>query len=173
MSTQKKHKQTKPHKIGHVMLVIVIILYVIAAMNNSGAVLKALQSTLGMLQIIAPILLIVIFIIALINKYLHPKKLSHYLGEESGVKGWFIATIAGVLSHGPGYVWYPMLSELRSHGVKDGLIVTFIYARSVKLPWLPVMIGYFGIAFTIMLTLMTLIGAIVQGMIAQRLLARG
>lgn len=154
------------------MLLVVIILYAIAALNDSDTTLKALQSTLGLLKIIAPILLVVIFIIALINKYLHPKRLSRYLGEESGKKGWFIAAVAGVLSHGPGYVWYPMLSELRDHGVKDGLIVTFIYARSVKLPWLPVMIGYFGITFTILLTFLTLVGAIVQGMIAQTLLTR-
>lgn len=172
MNPKGKSSHKKQQNIGKVMLLVVIILYAIAALNDSDTTLKALQSTLGLLKIIAPILLVVIFIIALINKYLHPKRLSRYLGEESGKKGWFIAAVAGVLSHGPGYVWYPMLSELRDHGVKDGLIVTFIYARSVKLPWLPVMIGYFGITFTILLTFLTLVGAIVQGMIAQTLLTR-
>ena len=153
------------------MLLIVIILYIIAAITDSASALKALESTWSILKIIAPILLIVIFIMALINKYLHPKKLSYYLGEKSGKKGWIISALAGVLSHGPGYVWYPMLSDLHAHGAKDGLIVTFIYARSVKLPWIPVMIGYFGLTFTIILTLLTIIGAIVQGMITHRLIA--
>lgn len=157
---------------GMIMLLIVIILYIIAAITDSDSALKALESTWSILQIIAPILLIVIFIMALINKYLHPQKLSYYLGEKSGKKGWIISAIAGVLSHGPGYVWYPMLSDLRTHGVKDGLIVTFIYARSVKLPWLPVMVGYFGTTFTVLLTLFTLLGAVIQGLIYQKITQR-
>lgn len=151
------------------MLLFVIILYIITAFLNSDSTFKALESTWGILKIITPILLIVIFVMALINKYLHPKILSQYLGDKSGKKGWIISSITGVLSHGPGYVWYPMLSDLRDHGVKEGLIVTFIYARSVKLPWLPVMVGYFGITFTIVLTLLTLLGAIIQGLIYQSL----
>ena len=152
------------------MLLIVIVLYLLAAIVNSDSAYKALESTFSILQIMAPILLVIVFIMALINTYIHPKKLTRYLGEESGIKGWLITVFVGVISHGPGYVWYPMLSDLRDHGVKDGLIVTFIYARSVKLPWIPVMVNYFGITFTTLLTLFTLLGAIVQGMIAQRLI---
>jgi len=33
------------------------------------------------------------------------------------------------------------------------------YARAIKLPWLPVVVGYFGIAFTLVLTFYILLGA--------------
>lgn len=171
MSPKGKIHQKKQQKIGYIMLLIVVMLYAIAAFFQSDAAYEALLSALGILKIILPILVVIIFIMALINTYIQPKKLTQYLGKDSGLKGWFISVIGGVLSHGPGYVWYPMLSDLRDHGVKDGLIVTFIYARSVKLPWIPVMISYFGITFTVLLTLFTLLGAMVQGMIAQRFLS--
>jgi uncharacterized membrane protein YraQ (UPF0718 family) len=170
MSSKGNVHQKKQQKLGEVMLIIVLLLYIIAAMFNIDATLEAIKSTGEILKIIAPILLIVIFIVAIINQFVHPKQLSKYFGKKSGKKSWLITAAIGVVSHGPGYIWYPMLRDLREHGVKDGLIVTFIYARSVKVPWLPVMAGYFGITFTVLLTLMTLIGAIVQGMIAQKLM---
>ena len=100
------------------------------------------------------------------------KKIAKYLGEESGFKGWIIALAGGVLSHGSGYIWYPMLSDLRKHGARDGLIVAFFYARSIKLPWLPLMISYFGFSFTALLTLFVLVGAWLQGALVDLLNAK-
>jgi len=108
---------------------------------------------------------------AIINSFIQPKKIAKYLGKESGLKGWTIALLSGLLSHGSGYVWYPMLSDLREHGVRDGLIVTFFYARAIKLPWLPMMVAYFGTAFTIILTVYILLGALLQGLIADKFLS--
>lgn len=152
------------------MLIIVIGLYGLAALRNTTSAYQALQNSLDILGFILPVLLTVLLVMAIINSYIQPKKLLKYLGKESGIKGWVIAVLAGVLSHGPGYVWYPMLSDLRSHGVKNGLIVTFFYARSVKIPWLPMLISYFGLGFTVALTFYTLLGALIQGIIAEKLI---
>lgn len=156
--------------IGHVMLLVVIFLYLLAAVFDTSLALEALLSSLSVLKTVLPILLIVLFLMTLINSYIQPKKISQYLGKKSGLKGWVIALIGGVFSHGPGYVWYPMLSDLRAHGVKNGLIIAFFYARSIKVPWLPMMAGYFGIAFTVILTFYILLAATIQGKIAEKLL---
>ncbi len=50
------------------------------------------------------------------------------------------------------------------------LIVAFFYASAIKLPWLPMMISYFGLGFTVALTFFILLGALIQGMLADRLL---
>jgi len=94
------------------------------------------------------------------------------LGKESGFKGWVFALLGGILSHGSSYVWYPMLSELRKHGARDGLIVAFFYARAIKLPWLPVMVSYFGITFTLVLSVYILLGAWIQGLIVDKIVAK-
>ncbi|HHD72350.1 MAG TPA: permease [Epsilonproteobacteria bacterium] len=168
VSKQKKQQL----KIGFVVLAIVVLLYLAAAFLSPAKARIAFESSAGIMGLIIPILLLVTLLMALINRYLNPKKLSAHLGEESGPKGWMIAVTAGVLSHGPGYIWYPMLSDLRSHGVHNGLIVAFIYARSIKLPWLAVLASYFGILFTLFLVTFTLLGAIIQGMIARKLLRK-
>jgi len=56
-----------------------------------------------------------------------------------------------------------MMQDMRSHGLKDGLIATFMYARAVKLPLLPFMVDLFGLLFTIVMTLYILIAAVLQG----------
>jgi len=67
------------------------------------------------------------------------------------------------------YAWYPMIADLRSHGLKDGLVVVFFYTRAIKLPLLPLMIDYFGVSFTLVLSFYILIGALLQGWIFEQL----
>ncbi len=166
----KTEEAKKPaNRSGWIMLAITLLLYGVTAFLDTSMARSALNKSLDVLKMIAPILLLVFFLMALLNTFIKPKSIAKHLGKESGLKGWFFALAGGVLSHGPGYIWYPMLSELRDHGARDGLIVAFFYARAIKLPWLPVMVGYFGIAFTLVLTFYILLGAWIQGMIADRM----
>ncbi len=84
-------------------------------------------------------------------------------GKDSGAKGVLYALIGGIISHGPMYAWYGMLQDMRSQGLKDGLVIVFMYARAVKLPLLPFMVDLFGLLFTIIMTLYILIAAVLQG----------
>jgi uncharacterized membrane protein YraQ (UPF0718 family) len=128
----------------------------------------SLSKAAEVLVFILPIFMVVILFTALINLLLKPEKIATHLGSESGLKGWLIAMLAGVISHGPMYAWYPMIEDLKKHGLKNGLIATFFYARSLKLPLLPLMIEYFGWAFTIVLSVYVLIASLIQGMLVDR-----
>ncbi len=151
------------------MLSITLILYGITALSDPSIARDALDKSLNVLKMIIPILLIVFFLMALMNTFIKPKSIAKHLGKTSGFMGWFLGLAGGVLSHGSSYIWYPMLSELRDHGARDGLIVAFFYARAIKLPWLPVMISYFGIVFTLVLIFYILLGAWMQGFIADKM----
>ncbi|WP_294954377.1 permease [Sulfurovum sp.] len=166
-----KKKQMK-NRSGYMMLAVVAILYAVLYFFNADKILLALKASFHILKMIAPILLIVFFLMALLNTFLDEKNIAKHLGKESGLKGWFIALLGGILSHGPGYIWYPMLQDLRAKGALDGLVVAFIYARSIKLPWLPLMISYFGLAFTLVLSLYIILGAFIQGVLTNRLETR-
>ena len=161
-------KQTKS-KSGIIMLVVVTLIYALLYYNDAQKSTTSLLASLKVLEMIAPILLVVFFLMALLNTFVDEKSIAKHLGEDSGLKGWAIALFGGILSHGPGYIWYPMLQELRNKGALDGLIVAFLYARSIKLPWLPLMISYFGVSFTIVLSVYVLLGAFVQGIITNKL----
>ncbi len=147
------------------MLGIVVVLYAVLFFFNADKTLTALKESLGVLKMIIPILVLVLILTALLNTFIDEKSISRHLGDESGLKGWLLALIGGILSHGPGYVWYPMLQNLRERGAKDGLIGAFIYARAVKIPWIPLMIAYFGWTFIVVYTVYVVLGAWVQGVL--------
>ena len=101
------------------------------------------------------------------NYFLKPKIVIKYLGGESGIKGWILAILFGILSHGSIYVWYPFLKDLRKQGMRLGLLAVFLYNRAVKIPLLPIMILYFGIPFVVVLMVYMIITSIIEGKILE------
>ena len=145
------------------------LLYGGLALYDSDKTLQALQKSGMVLMEILAIFSVVVFISAAIHYYIDSRSLAKHLGEESGLKGWLIALGAGVLSHGPMYAWYPMIRDLREHGAGDGRVAAFFYARAIKVPLLPIMVEYFGFAFTVILSCYILLAAWVQGLIMDRI----
>lgn len=169
---KKKQQPKKVNRSGWIMLCITIILYAITFFTDPLTANAALKKSFDMLITIVPILLLVFFLLTLINIFIKPKSIAQYLGKNSGIKGWFFALCGGIISHGSGYIWYPILHELQSHGARNGLIIAFFYARAIKLPWLPVMISYFGLTFTLILSFYILFGAWLQGIIADKIITK-
>lgn len=130
---------------------------------NTEKTYGSLQVSLNIIVQILPILFLVIFLIGVSNYFLKPKTVLKYLGKESGVKGWLLAITMGIVSHGPIYTWYPLLKELRNHGMRTGLLAVFLYNRAVKIPLLPIMIYYFGVVFVVVLTVYMIIASVIEG----------
>jgi len=154
---------------GMKFLIIVLIAYVVLLLADMPHAISALQKGGSILLSLLPLFLLIIILTALINYFLKPKQIIKHFGKDSGAKGIFYALIGGIISHGPMYAWYGMLQDMRSHGLKDGLIATFMYARAVKLPLLPFMVDLFGLLFTIIMTLYILIAAVLQGKVVDAL----
>lgn len=156
-------RKDKSNKNQWIFLGIVLLLYFLLFFISPRRTEIALFSSLNLLWNILPILIIVFIFMGLSNHFLSPKSISKYVGEASGMKGWMIAITTGILSHGPIYVWFPLLKDLKNHGMRDGLVAAFLYNRSVKLPLLPVMIFYFGWIFVIILLLLIMIASVIEG----------
>ena len=148
---------------GIKFLIIVITLYIILLFLDTNHALAALQKAGSTLLSLLPLFFLIIILTTLINYFLKPEQIIKHFGENNGAKGVFFAIIGGIVSHGPMYAWYGMLQDMRSHGLKDGLIAVFMYARAVKLPLLPFMVDLFGLLFTVVMTLYILIAAVAQG----------
>jgi uncharacterized membrane protein YraQ (UPF0718 family) len=166
----EKGKKEKPYGIYFLCFIIVLylLLFVLAPVN----VQKALQASWHMLVQIFPALIVIILFMALMNYLVNPKSVSKYVGKGSGIKGWVLAVCTGVLSHGPIYVWYPLLRDLRSQGMRSGLIAVFLYNRAIKIPLLPLMVHYFGMPFVVILTTSMIIGSIAGGQIVEMIEGR-
>ncbi|MBN1194405.1 MAG: permease [Methanomicrobiaceae archaeon] len=156
-------KEKKNSRSNFYFFVIVIAVYAITALLDLPTAIRALRIFADILLRIAPVLVLVFFLLFLTDLLISPKKMVKYLGRESGAVGWCVAIVGGIISSGPIYVWYPFLADLREKGMRPALAATFLYNRAVKVPLLPLMVYYFGIAFTAVLTVYMILFSLVNG----------
>lgn len=145
----------------------VILLYLVLFLFRPESIQKSLKASGILLIHIVPVLFLIIFFMGIMNYFVNPKAVSKYVGKGSGIKGWFLAISTGILSHGPIYVWYPLLKELRNQGMRSGLVSVFLYNRAIKIPLLPLMVYYFGIKFVAVLLIYMIIASIAGGKIIE------
>lgn len=169
MNTKTGYTRQKAKLNGRYLLLLVTLGYALLYYFYPDKTLQALLKSLSTLLHLLPVFLVVIVLMGIFTALMNAKKVSKLLGKQSGIKGWLIALTGGILSHGSSYIWYQMLVDLREQKVKDGLIVTFLYTRAIKLPWLPLMVSYFGYAFTMLLMFYIIIGALIQGLIIEKI----
>ncbi len=143
-------------------LVVAVTYGVIFIFMPAGAI-SALKASAYILVRVSIALSLVFFLIFALNLFVKPAHLIRLFGKGSGAKGIFIATLAGILSIGPIYAWYPLLQELKSKGMRMSLIAIFLNCRAVKPVLLPVMISYFGWLYVLIFTFAMILGSLVCG----------
>ena len=152
---------------------VVLVAYVVLGFFRMDLILNSFDFTLKILKNIIPVFIMVFGLMAFVNYYINPKRVAKYLGKSSGVKRWFFSIVGGLISTGPIYMWYPMLKDLKNKGVNYGFIATFLYNRAIKPPLLPLLIFYFGLKFTVVLTFVMILMSVVQGIIFEKIEERG
>jgi len=154
---------------GLYFLGFVILLYIILYLLNPNSIYKPLNVSLNIFIQIIPVIIMVIVLMGFSNYFLKPKIILKYLGRESGTKGWILAIVFGIVSHGSIYVWYPFLKDLHKQGMKTSLIAVFLYNRAIKIPLLPIMIFYFGIPFVIVLMIYMILASVIEGKVLENI----
>jgi len=148
--------------------IITIIIYFTFYLINPAMAIKSLDTLWNLIKEIAPDLLLVFVFLFLANLFLSPEKINHLVGKKSGITGWLIAILGGILSMGPIYMWYPLLAEFKAKGTRNALIAAFLYNRSIKLPLAPMMIYFFGWAYFIILSIYMIIFSIINGWLVEK-----
>jgi len=164
----KKSNDKKPVEArfqGIKFLTFVLVLYLILYFIDSDKTLKALHYFLKNTLSVIPIFLFVILLTAVINYYFPKQRIAKMLQGKSRFRTYTVSLLAGLISHGPVFVWYPLLKNLKDKGLTNGALVTFLYGRSIKLTLLPVMIGFFGQLYTFIFILYIAIAALIQGVL--------
>jgi len=157
---------------GVKFLVFVIILFVISYFYDVDKTSKAFHYLIKNTASVVPVFLFVIILTAIINYYFPKQRIAKMLQGKSRLRTYSVSLVAGIISHGPVFVWYPLLKNLKDKGLQDGALVTFLYGRSIKLTLLPVMIGFFGQVFTWVFMGYIAIAALIQGFIYEIFFAK-
>ena len=168
-----EHKQEKAKGFaGLLSMLSVMTLYGVVFLLNEQLARDALDYAGKLLSRLAPVLALVFILFFLSNLLIRPAWVRTHVGQHSGLKGWTVALFGGMLSVGPVYPWYALLGDLREKGMRSGLSAVFLYSRAIKLPLLPVMIHYFGLAYTLVLVAYLLLFSLLNGMAIEKLLTR-
>lgn len=153
---------------GTKFLILVIVLYLITSIFNGDLCKSALIDFVNLLKSVIPIIIVVFVLMFFSNLLLDTKRISKYLGSKSGISGFVLSVVFGILSAGPIYMWYPLLADLKEKGMKNSLIATFLYNRAIKIPLLPITIYYFGVKLTIIITIYMIIFSVINGVLVEK-----
>ena len=159
-------KESKDKKaLGRISIfpVCVLACYGILCAIEPHKALIAMRTSGNLLLYIAPPLVLVFVIMLALNLFVKPAQIVGLFGKGLRIKGIVLSLVAGTISMGPIYVWYPLLKNLREEGAETGPIAIFLYSRAVKPFLLPVMIAYFGWIYVVILTLLTVFASIAIG----------
>ena len=113
-------------------------------------------------------------IIGLFDVWVPKEMLEKHIGRESGIKGIFLVILLAMLQAGPLYGAFPVAYILSKKGASVRNIFIYLGAfSSMKLPMLGIEIGYLGIKFTILRTLISLPLFIFTGYLMEEIVGRG
>jgi uncharacterized membrane protein YraQ (UPF0718 family) len=160
----------KPGKGLKLFWLSVVVMYLGAFLGNSDLAWSGLQATGQTLVKILPIMLLIFGIMILSNLFLTPERIKKHVGQEAGWRGWLYAIIFGILVAGPPYALYPMLKQMKEHGLKTNYLAAFLYNRNIKIPFIPVMIYYFGWQYTTVITILVIVFSIISGLMMEKLM---
>ena len=143
--------------------VCVLVFYGILCAIDPHKALMALKTSGNVLLYVALPLAFVFTVMLVLNLFVNPAQIVRLFGKGANIKGIALSLVAGIISMGPIYAWYPLLKNLREKGAGTGPIAIFLYSRAVKPFLLPVMIAYFGWVYVVILTLLIVSASIAIG----------
>lgn len=146
-------------------LIGVLTLYTILLSTSSARVMAALKTSGDILIQIAVPLSIAFIIMVGFNFFSGHEKISNFLDRRQGIGAIAFSALAGILSMGPIYAWYPLLRSLRKRGVSDFHLANFLSNRAIKTFLFPVMVFYFGWIFTLILNILLLMDSLLTAKI--------
>ena len=140
-------------------------LYILGSIFAPQNTWRAIHMSIEMFaQLALPICLVLVMMV-LLNRYLTPATVTKFLGQRAGLKGIFLSSIAGMISMGPIYAWYPLLKTMKEKGTSPFHLANFIGNRSIKPVLLPVLTAYWGYRFAAVFVLVSLAGALLTAFI--------
>jgi uncharacterized membrane protein YraQ (UPF0718 family) len=144
-----------------------IILYLWAGWADPDRTFTAVRRGGELLFSVSPLILAVMGLVGLIQVWVSQDAVARLLGEESGWKALALAAVCGTLLIGPPYVIFPLLMLIRQQGARWAVVVIVLAAYAVKLPMIPLEVGFLGWPFSLGRSVLTLIFAIPTGLLVE------
>ena len=164
-----KVQELKPYAWAAVFLAASIAAYLMGFTPGISVYSNFLDFFIEMLTFI-PFLFI---LVGLFDVWFPKETIEKHVGHESGIKGIGLVILLAMLQAGPLYGAFPVAYILYKKGASTKNIFIYLGAFScLKIPMLGIEIGYLGIKFTILRTLISLPLFILIGYIMERFMGK-
>jgi uncharacterized membrane protein YraQ (UPF0718 family) len=152
------------------MGVLALALLVAGYNKGGGQHIQGMKLGLEMVVGIVPLLLFAFIIAGMVQVMLPEELMSKWVGEESGLRGIFIGTVAGGLCPGGPFVSLPLVAGLIRTGASVGTMVAFLTGWSLlAVSRLPMEVGILGWKLTVIRFVTTAVFPPIAGILAQLL----
>ena len=112
---------------------------------------EGIRGGLMSLIFLAPLMLLVVIIIALILTFLPSETIMKIIGDEAGIRGILTATAVGGVIHIPAIIGFPIASSLMTAGASVAAAAAFITSLTmIGFVTLPLEIRELGIRFAVL-----------------------
>nr|WP_319494332.1 hypothetical protein [uncultured Desulfobacter sp.] len=153
-----------------IFLLLVAVLYIAFWWTAPETTAVAVHISLNFFSLLLLPFFLVFCFMVVFNLFVTPLQLEKTAQNGSGIKQTCFAAIAGILSTGPIFAWYPLLKELRDRGAAPSLMAVFLVNRAVKPALLPMLVSLFGWPFVLLFTLLTVAASFCVGFCMNRLI---
>jgi uncharacterized membrane protein YraQ (UPF0718 family) len=151
-----------------IMAFMAILFLIIAYSRGENQHILGTKLGLKMLVEILPLLFFALILAGVIQVLLPKELLSKWIGDEAGIKGILLGTVAGGIMPGGPYVSLPVAAGLFRAGAGIGTLVAFLTSWSLwAIARLPMEIGIIGWKFTLVRLACTFFFPPIAGIIAQ------
>jgi len=155
---------------GHWLVPLTLLLYLWAFAVAPERALSALQGGGELLLSVVLLVLAVMGLVGLVQVWISRDTVARLLGEEGGTRALLIAAVCGTLLIGPPYVIFPLLMTVRQQGARWAVVTIVLAAYAVKLPMIPLEVGFLGWPFSLGRSLLTLLFAFPTGLLVERVM---
>jgi uncharacterized membrane protein YraQ (UPF0718 family) len=153
-----------------VMGVLAFVLLTFGYYRGEGQHLTGMKSALSMTVEILPLLIFAFIIAGMVQALLSQGLVVKWVGQESGIRGILIGSIAGGLCPGGPFVSLPIAAGLLRGGAGVGTMVAFITGWSIlAVSRLPMEVGVLGWRFTLIRLVSSALFPPLAGLIAEML----
>lgn len=151
-----------------IMGLLALILVYLGYHRGQGEHIAGMKSAWKMTIQVLPLLLLAFIVAGMIQALLPREMISRWVGNESGLRGILVGTVAGALAPGGPYVSLPLVAGLLKSGAGIGTMVAFLAGWSLwAINRIPMEIGILGWKFTMIRLVSTFVFPPIAGLIAQ------
>ncbi len=153
-----------------IMGILALILIFIGYIRGEGEYVQGSKAAWNMIIEILPLLIFAFIVAGMVQALMPRELLSRWIGEESGMRGILIGTVAGGLTPGGPYVSLPLVAGFLRTGASVGTMVAYITGWSLwAVSRLPMEVGILGWKFVIVRLATTFFFPPIAGFLAQTL----